>query len=63
MESDFLGIEITKVGDGFALSQESYIREIIRVHEIPTTQRDLITTRRRSTLVVPEDETGHSIYR
>ena len=42
----FLGIEIVKVGDGFALSQESYIRELLRVHEIPTTQKDLIPVAR-----------------
>ena len=42
----FLGIEIAKIQDGFALSQESYIRELLRVHEISATQKDLIPVTR-----------------
>ena len=38
----FLGIEIAKVEGGFALRQEPYIKELLRVHSVPTTQKDLI---------------------
>ncbi|CAE7732097.1 RE1, partial [Symbiodinium necroappetens] len=38
----FLGIEIVKVRESFALNQEPYIHELTRLHAIPPTQRDLI---------------------
>ena len=38
----FLGIEISKVEGGFALNQEPYIQELLRIHNIPPTQKDLI---------------------
>ena len=38
----FLGIEITKVDEGFALNQEPYIQELLRVHSIGPNQKDLI---------------------
>ena len=38
----FLGIEISKVGQGFVLSQEPYIQELLRIPSISPTQKDLI---------------------
>ncbi|CAE7421078.1 Eef1g [Symbiodinium sp. CCMP2592] len=42
----FLGIEIEKIPDGFALSQQSYIAELVRTHGVKETQRDLIPVSR-----------------
>ena len=54
----FLGIEIAKTLDGFALSQESYIRELLRIHEISSTQKDLIpVTRDQARFEVETEET------
>ena len=54
----FLGIEIAKILDGFALSQESYIRELLRIHEISSTQKDLIpVTRDQARFEVETEET------
>ena len=52
----FLGIEISKVGDGFSLSQEPYIRELLRIHEISPTQRDLIPVARDQARFEAEEE-------
>eukprot|EP00439_Symbiodinium_sp_Y106_P079760 s160_g18.t1 len=42
----FLGIEILKIDGGFALNQEPYIRELIRIHEVKPTQLDVIPVAR-----------------
>ncbi|CAE7239682.1 unnamed protein product [Symbiodinium sp. CCMP2456] len=38
----FLGIEISMCTQGFALTQKSYIEELVRLHQVPPTRRDLI---------------------
>ncbi|CAE7671933.1 GIP, partial [Symbiodinium sp. CCMP2456] len=52
----FLGIEIVKVDDGFALNQEPYIRELTRIHSIPATKRDLIPVAKEQASFVIEPE-------
>ena len=42
----FLGIEIVKIQGGFALNQEPYIRELIRIHDVKPTQLDVIPVAR-----------------
>ena len=38
----FLGIEISRCTQGYALSQKSYIEELIRLHSLPGTRKDVI---------------------
>ena len=38
----FLGIEISRTSQGFALSQRSYIEELLRLHDLPQRRRDLV---------------------
>ena len=38
----FLGIEISRTTQGFALSQKSYIEELLRLHEMSPRRRDLV---------------------
>ncbi|CAE7218690.1 unnamed protein product [Symbiodinium sp. CCMP2456] len=38
----FLGIEISKCTQGYALSQRSYIEELVRLHNVPPTRKDII---------------------
>ncbi|OLP78075.1 Copia protein [Symbiodinium microadriaticum] len=42
----FLGMEICKIQGGFALNQEPYIRELVRIHEVKPTQLDVIPVSR-----------------
>ena len=42
----FLGIEISKIRNGFALNQEPYIKELMRIHEVKPTQLDVIPVSR-----------------
>ncbi|CAE7231186.1 RE1, partial [Symbiodinium sp. CCMP2456] len=38
----FLGIEISRCSQGFALSQRSYIEELARLHNLPATRKDVV---------------------
>ncbi|CAE7231746.1 RE2 [Symbiodinium sp. CCMP2456] len=38
----FLGIEISMCSQGFALSQRSYIEELVRLHHLPATRKDVV---------------------
>ena len=42
----FLGIEIVKVDGGYALNQGPYIQELVRIHELPPSRKDLIPVAR-----------------
>ena len=42
----FLGIEIAKVDGAYALNQEPYIQELVRIHELPASRKDLIPVAR-----------------
>ena len=42
----FLGMEISSIKGGFALNQEPYIRELVRIHEVKPTQLDVIPVSR-----------------
>ncbi|CAE7254018.1 unnamed protein product [Symbiodinium sp. CCMP2592] len=56
-EIRFLGIEISMTTQGFALSQRSYIEELLRLHEVPTRKRDLVpVTKELVSFVASEDE-------
>ena len=53
----FLGIEISESKKGFALSQSSYIEELVRLHNIPASRRDLIPVAKdQATFLIEEDE-------
>eukprot|EP00439_Symbiodinium_sp_Y106_P017800 s6038_g2.t1 len=57
IDGGFLGIEITKIDGGYALSQEPYIQELVRIHDLPGTQRDLIPVARdQANFEAAEDE-------
>ena len=53
----FLCIEISTVKEGFALSHEPYMHELLRIHSIVPTQRDLIPVSRDQSSfdVLPEE--------
>ena len=54
----FLGIEISKIKGGFALNQEPYIKELVRIHEVKPTQLDVIpVSRDQAYFEVAEEET------
>ena len=53
----FLGLEIEKIEGGFAVSQADYIAELLRIHNVKGTQRDLIpVSRENSSFVATEEE-------
>ena len=53
----FLGIEISEYKKGFALSQSSYIEELVRLHNIPASRKDLIPVAKdQATFLIEEDE-------
>ena len=53
----FLGLEIERIEGGFAVGQADYIRELLRIHEVKETQRDLIpVAREQASFVAVEDE-------
>ncbi|CAE7630141.1 unnamed protein product [Symbiodinium sp. CCMP2592] len=56
-EIRFLGIEISRTTQGFALSQKSYLEELLRLHEVPTRKRDLVPVGKESvSFTAGEDE-------
>ena len=58
----FLGIEITKIPGGFALSQEQYIKELVRIHDVKPTQLDLIpVSRDQACFEASEEEAVFSV--
>ena len=60
-EIRFLGIEISRTSQGFALSQRSYLEELLRLHEIPARKRDLVPVSKESvSFVATEDEPPRS---
>ena len=60
-EIRFLGIEISRTSQGFALSQRSYLEELLRLHEIPARKRDLVPVSKESvSFVATEDEAPRS---
>ena len=53
----FLGLEIEKIEGGFAVSQADYIAELIRIHNVKGSQRDLIpVSRENASFVATEEE-------
>ena len=53
----FLGIEISRTSQGFALSQKSYIEELLRLHEVSPRRRDLVPlAKEQSSFVAGENE-------
>ena len=53
----FLGLEIEKVQGGFAVGQADYIRELMRIHNIGVSQRDVIPiAREQASFVITEEE-------
>ncbi|CAE7486493.1 GIP [Symbiodinium sp. CCMP2592] len=54
----FLGIEISMCSQGFALSQRSYIEELIRVHNVAPTRRDVIPLAKDLATFATEAEEG-----
>ena len=53
----FLGIEISEHKEGFALNQSSYIEELVRLHNIPASRRDLIPVAKdQATFLIEEEE-------
>ena len=53
----FLGLEIERIDGGFAVGQSDYIRELLRIHEVKETQRDLIPiAREQASFIAVEEE-------
>ncbi|CAE7307947.1 RE1, partial [Symbiodinium microadriaticum] len=52
----FLGLEIEKIEGGFAVSQADYIAELLRIHNVKGTQRDLIPVSRETASFVATEE-------
>ncbi|CAE7229842.1 RE1, partial [Symbiodinium sp. CCMP2456] len=53
----FLGLEIEKIEGGFAISQADYISELLRIHGVKETQRDVIpVAREQSSFLATEEE-------
>ena len=53
----FLGLEIEKIEGGFAVSQADYIAELLRIHSVKGTQRDLIpVSRENASFIAMEEE-------
>ena len=56
----FLGMDISVCQQGYALSQKSYIDELVRLHNIPPNRQDLIPiSKDQATFIVEEQE---SVY-
>ncbi|CAE7238296.1 unnamed protein product [Symbiodinium sp. CCMP2592] len=57
----FLGIEISMCTQGYALSQKSYIEELIRLHGIPANRKDVIPlSKDMAVFAVNEEESVYS---
>ncbi|OLP97902.1 Retrovirus-related Pol polyprotein from transposon TNT 1-94 [Symbiodinium microadriaticum] len=53
----FLGIEISEYKEGLALSQSSFFEELVRLHNIPASRRDLIPVAKdQATFLIEEEE-------
>ena len=54
----FLGIEISLCSQGFSLSQRSYIEELVRLHQMPATRKDIIPVSKDLASFTAEAEEG-----
>ena len=54
----FLGIEVSRCKQGFALSQRSYIEELVRVHNLPSVRKDIIPISKDLALFAVEEGEG-----
>ncbi|CAE7838902.1 RE2 [Symbiodinium sp. CCMP2592] len=54
----FLGIEISMCSQGFLLSQRAYIEELIRVHQLPATRKDIIPVSKDLAMFTAEPDEG-----
>ena len=54
----FLGIEISSSSQGFLLSQRSYIEELVRLHQMPPTRKDIIPVSKDLAVFTAEADEG-----